>query len=254
VSRPAPVPSGDTFSAYQAALSRGHQAAGRRDLRAALQAYREAAELAQQRVLPLVLIGRTLLGLKRAEEAVRAFDDALERSPTDAGALAGKAEALARLGRQEAAARVLAELERASTAKAAAADIGAAGGLRAEVLAIAAERAWQDGRHEAAVDEWLAGARAHAADGHVDAALDLCQRALLADPGAGRIHLEMSRHYIAAGLLDHAGERLALLGRLIELEPDDELQRGLIELLREKGDGVPQLAGLKRRLDEPSPP
>jgi tetratricopeptide (TPR) repeat protein len=253
VSPPAPGSGGDRFAAYQEALSRGHQAAGRRDLRAALVAYREAAEMADERALPHVLVGRTLLGLKRAEEALDSFDTALERSPADAGALAGKMEALVRLGRRDAAAQVRAQLEEASAAAERAADAALAGGPRAEVLAIAAERAWSDGRHETAVDEWLAAARAHAADGHVDAALDLCQRALLADPGAARVHLEMSRSYLAAGLLEHAVERLNLLARLVQLEPDASLQRALVEVVREHAERAPELAALAERLDEPSP-
>ncbi|HVM30643.1 MAG TPA: hypothetical protein VM305_07760 [Candidatus Limnocylindrales bacterium] len=245
------APPDDAIAAYQDALSRGHLATARRDHKAALESYRAAAALAGQRPLPHVLVGRALLSLKRNEPALEAFEEALLHDPSDPGALAGKAEALQRLGRREAAAQVRAELERVE--QAGRPGRVPAGSTPAEVLAIAGDRAWHDGRRDVAVEQWLAAARAHAGEGHIDAALDLCQRALLADPGAGAIHLEMSRHYLAGGLVGHAVERLELLARLVELAPDAGLRDELARLVHESADRHPQLAALAARLDEPSP-
>ncbi len=251
--RAAAVPPDDTFAAYQEQLSRGHAAMAGGDVKAALVAYQAAARLADERPLPHVLVGRTLLRLNRGQDALASFERALVQAPSDAVALSGKAEALLRMGRRPEAAAVRAQMESAAADDKRATDGQASALLQPEVLAIAAERAWHDGRVEAAVDEWLAAARAFAAAGQLDAALDVCQRALLANGGAARIHLEMSRLYLAAGMAEQAAERMLLLGRLVELGDDGGLRGALSALARAHAATDPRLAQLAARLDEPSP-
>ncbi|HWH37375.1 MAG TPA: hypothetical protein VNT28_06315 [Candidatus Limnocylindrales bacterium] len=248
-----PTPPEQTFAAYQEHLGRGHQLLARGDAKAALAAYRAAAELADERPLPHVLVGRALLALNRAAEALAAFERALERAAADPSALAGKAEALLRLGRRDDAAAVRQQLDDAAAAATAALAAAAASLPPAEAQALAAERAWQEGRHQAAQAEWLAAARTHAADGHIDAALDACQRALIVDAGAPRVHLEMCRLYIAAGLERQAVERMLLLTRLTELEQLDDVRQALAALAAEHAELDPRLSGLADRLSAPPP-
>jgi tetratricopeptide (TPR) repeat protein len=95
------------YERYKDALRRGHVAALRDRLGVALEAYAEAATIAPERALPHAAQGSVLLRLGRAEDALRAYDAALNRSPGDEGGLAGKAEALRALGRRIDAADVL---------------------------------------------------------------------------------------------------------------------------------------------------
>lgn len=87
------------YERYKEALRRGHVAALRDRLDAAAVAYREAAEIAPERALPHVSLGSVLVRLRRPEEALAAYGVALDRSPRDESAQAGRAEALAALGR-----------------------------------------------------------------------------------------------------------------------------------------------------------
>lgn len=99
--------SGSIYEAYKAALRRGHLAVLRGEFEAALEAYREAAEIVPERALPHTSIGTVELRRGRPGEALAAFEAALERSPEDEGALAGLADTLAALGRRAAAAEAL---------------------------------------------------------------------------------------------------------------------------------------------------
>jgi tetratricopeptide (TPR) repeat protein len=132
-----PTPPEQTFAAYQEHLGRGHQLLARGDAKAALAAYRAAAELADERPLPHVLVGRALLALNRAAEALAAFERALERAAADPSALAGKAEALLRLGRRDDAAAVRQQLDDAAAAATAALAAAAASLPPAEAQALA---------------------------------------------------------------------------------------------------------------------
>jgi tetratricopeptide (TPR) repeat protein len=87
------------YERYKEALRRGHVAALRDRLDAAVLAYREAADLAPERALPHASLGSVLVRLRRPEEALAAYGLALDRSPRDESAQAGRAEALAALGR-----------------------------------------------------------------------------------------------------------------------------------------------------------
>lgn len=68
--------------------------------------------------------------------------------------------------------------------------------------------------------------------GHHDAALDACLRALALDSSALRIHLEIARAWLARGWPDRAAQRLALLERLLALQPDKQVAAAARELFR----------------------
>jgi tetratricopeptide (TPR) repeat protein len=86
------------YERYKEALRRGHVAALRDRLDAALVAYTEAAEIAPERALPHASVGSVLVRLGRPEEALAAYTIALLRAPRDESAQAGRAEALVALG------------------------------------------------------------------------------------------------------------------------------------------------------------
>jgi tetratricopeptide (TPR) repeat protein len=87
------------YERYKEALRRGHVSAIRGRLEQAAVAYGEAAAIAPERALPHVSLGSVLLQIGRAEDAVAAFSNALERAPRDETALEGRADALSGLGR-----------------------------------------------------------------------------------------------------------------------------------------------------------
>jgi tetratricopeptide (TPR) repeat protein len=245
----------DLLVAYQEALRRGHQALLAGKPRDALAEYGRAAALADDRPLPHLSLGRALMALDRPADALEAFGRARERATADPAALRGMADALLRLGRRDEADKLAAEIERlAHEPPRSAAEAAAEAAMpRAEVLTIAAERAWHDRRVDTAIEQWLAAARAHAADGQLDAALDVCQRALLADAGDARVQLELCRLYVARGWHEQAVERMQLLGRLMELEPLPEVRSGLARLAREQAADEPRLAALAEQLETPPP-
>jgi tetratricopeptide (TPR) repeat protein len=88
------------YEQYKEALRRGHMAALRGRLDAAAGAYREAARIAPDRSLPYVGLGGVLSRLGKPDEALTAYGAALDRSPSDEGALRGRADVLATLGRR----------------------------------------------------------------------------------------------------------------------------------------------------------
>jgi tetratricopeptide (TPR) repeat protein len=245
----------DVFARYREALEKGHQAVTRGKPREALVHYEEAASLAPARPTPHVCIAGVLLRTGRTDEALAAFDRALERAPDDASALSGKAAALDAAGRSEEAAEVTARLadserrgrqqRRDARADATALEAERSGALsRPEILHFAGEQAWIAGRRDTALEQWLEAARAYADAGHPDAALESAQRALLAAPSSPRVHLEMSRLYIRRGWIDRAAERLVLIERLLELEPDPVLRTHVRDLAAAHASSHPGLAAL----------
>jgi tetratricopeptide (TPR) repeat protein len=88
------------YERYKDALRRGHVAAVRDRLDAALVAYSEAAEIAPERALPHASLAAILVKLGRREEAVAAYGRAIDRAPLDEVALSGRAEVLAMVGRR----------------------------------------------------------------------------------------------------------------------------------------------------------
>ncbi|MFM2105138.1 MAG: Tetratricopeptide repeat [Chloroflexota bacterium] len=97
----------ELYERYREALLRGHLAARRGEPEIALTCYEEAAAVAPDRPLPHSAQGAILLQLGRARDAEHAFAAALERAPADHGSLAGRGEALARIGRPSEAAATL---------------------------------------------------------------------------------------------------------------------------------------------------
>lgn len=95
------------YERYKDALRRGHVAALRGRLDAALVAYGEAADIAPERPLPHASLGSVLAKLGRTDDALAAYAVALERGPRDETALEGRAEVLASLGRRVEAADAL---------------------------------------------------------------------------------------------------------------------------------------------------
>ena len=95
------------YERYKDALRRGHIAAQRGRPEEALAAYREAIEIAPDRVLPYVSIAGVLARLGRQDEALVAFDRALDLAPSDEPALRGRAATLVALGRRADAADTL---------------------------------------------------------------------------------------------------------------------------------------------------
>jgi tetratricopeptide (TPR) repeat protein len=95
------------YERYKDALRRGHVAAQRSHFDEALEAYGEAARIAPARPLPFVSIGSVLVRLGKSTEAIGAFDMALEKVPTDEGALRGRTDALLAIGDRVGAAETL---------------------------------------------------------------------------------------------------------------------------------------------------
>jgi tetratricopeptide (TPR) repeat protein len=88
------------YERYKDALRRGHVAALRNRLDAAIEAYSKAASIAPDRPLPQSAIGGILVRMERLPEAIAAYDRALALAPRDEAALRGRADAQAALGRR----------------------------------------------------------------------------------------------------------------------------------------------------------
>ena len=104
-----------------------------------------------------------------------------------------------------------------------------------EGLLVTAERMVAQGRQSLAISAWLAAATRYSASGHLDAALDTCLRALLAESGSAAIHLELSRLYFMHGWHQRAVDHLLLLDKLLRLEPNPEVRGGVSELAAQYG-------------------
>lgn len=168
------------YERYKDALRRGHVAAERSRTDAALEAYGEAARLAPDRALPLVGIGNVLARIGKADEALAAFDAALERAPTDEAALRRRADLLIDAGERAAAAATL------------------------DRLALTLERA---GRHEAALDVAgraleLAESRSHRSG--LRALIGRARTRATTDPGMA-VALERAESMLEARVLTDEG-------------------------------------------------
>ncbi len=95
------------FEQYKDALRRGHVAALHGKLEAAVSAFEAAAAIAPDRALPQVSLAQVLERLGRDRDADAAYTAALQRSPTDEGALRGRASLRMAMGRSLDAARDL---------------------------------------------------------------------------------------------------------------------------------------------------
>ena len=224
------------FKRYSESLRTGHQLAARGKNRDALKHYEEAARLAPERARPHVAVGDMQVRLRRAKQALEAYDRALAAEPADADALTGRATALLALGRRAEAAEVTAQLEALRAPGGAGRQLPSpmdeAQLTGAEALRAAGERALRAGDRPGAIDAWLRESRAHRADLHFDAAIDACLRALSLSSGAPRVHLELADIYFRHGWLDLGAERVRLLDLLLSTEdaPDPELHAELTRL------------------------
>ena len=242
-----PTPDG-RFERYQAALQSGHEQLRQGKLKQALDQYRTAAGLGEQRALPHVLSAGVLIRMGRIKDALSEYDKALALDPDDRSAVGGKARTLRAAGRMAEAAPLEARLgeleEDAETQRLASAVAGAGGTESAEGLLVLAERMIDRGRSDAAINAWLTAAQRYAAGGHLDAALDVCLRALLADSGSAVIHLELARLYFLRGWHQRGADHLLLLDKLLALEPNGAVRGGVGELAGRYGTLDSRLAGL----------
>jgi tetratricopeptide (TPR) repeat protein len=112
VGSPAPIPADNAstvslYDRYRDALRGGHLAALRGNRETAARAYLAAAALLPDRAAPYVGLGKVELAASRAEEALAAYQAALQRAPSDTAALDGAARALVALQRPAEAADLL---------------------------------------------------------------------------------------------------------------------------------------------------
>lgn len=98
---------GDLFERYKLALRRGHVAASQGRLDEAVVAYREAIELAPDRVLPYTGLSGVLVRLERPAEALTVLERATERAPSDESAWRARADLLIAANRRADAADAL---------------------------------------------------------------------------------------------------------------------------------------------------
>jgi tetratricopeptide (TPR) repeat protein len=236
------------FERYKEALKQGHVAVFKGHHKEALARYQEAASLADHRPLPYVRLGSVLLQMGRAQDAIAAYDEALARAPDDPQALSGKAAALLAAGKRHQSAELaqqVARLEadqarqRAEQAASTQAAVRAAGPERLLAVAEASQR---DGHAREAVAGFVSAAVGYQQQGHLDAALDACQRALGISLGAPAAHLQMARIYFQRGWVDRGVERLLLLSRLLTLEEDPLTREGVMQLARQHQGSEPRLA------------
>lgn len=220
----------DVYGRYAEALRLGHQRAAEGRFKDALGHYEQAAELGgEMRALPHIAVGGMLLRLGKVRDALAAYERALANEPDDLDALTGRAAALLAAGRRTEAAQVHERITHGgSAAHAPAGDATAT--LNADRLMAAGEEARASRRPSAAIDAWLAESAEHRAAKHFDAALDACLRALALDSSAARSHLELARVWFARGWKDLAAERVALLERLLSMQPDAHVSAALRDL------------------------
>jgi len=174
-------------------------------------------------------------------EAERAEAERLEAERRAAESEAGRAAAAAeaeRVAAEAEAARLEAEAESQRIADA---ERSFPAGER---LVADAEGALDAGDRDGAVDSFIKAAASFAAGGSVDAAIDACQHALTTAPGSAAAHLWLARLYFERGWNDRAVEKVLLLERLLDLEPDDEVREGMLALAREHEANEPGLAAV----------
>jgi tetratricopeptide (TPR) repeat protein len=235
---------------YKEALRQGHEAVVNGRPREAVQHYEEAGRLAGHRPLPFVSMGRVYLQMRRPQEALAAFDEALRRAPADVSALRGKAAALEAAGRREEGAllaRRAAELTAMERAGHPAGPVPADEGHDAEGLFSAASEARERADDAQAVDSFLDAAVAYAERNQWSAAMDACYRALETAPGDLRVHLAMAGLYLRRGWPHLGVERLTLIERLLDIDPDPDARAAVQDLARDFHSLDPALERLARR-------
>ena len=228
--------SGAVSERYKDALRRGHEAVVKGRPREAVKHYEEAGRLAEQRPLPFVSMGSVLLQMRQPRDAIRAFDEALRRAPTDIEAMRGMADALEADGRQDEAralGRRAAELEAMERAGRRIAHGSDERSLVLERHVTEGERLHRQGDVEGAVAAFLSAAAGYTQQNSFDAALDACLRALEARPGAIDAHLMMAGMYLRRGWRELGVERVVLLDRRLQLDEDPRRRSALQALARD---------------------
>ena len=235
---------------YKEALRKGHEAVINGRPADAVRHYQEAGRLAPQRPLPFVSTGTVYLQMRRPQEALAAFDEALRRAPADVPALRGKAQALEAAGRRDEAAL----LARRATELVAMERAGRPGGPALaddgrdpEGLFRSAIEARARAESERAVDAFLDAAVAYAGRNQWAAATDACFRALETAPGDVRVHLAMAGLYLRRGWPQLGVERLTLILRFLDVEPDPDARAAVHDLARDFHALDPALEHMARR-------
>ena len=96
-----------------------------------------------------------------------------------------------------------------------------------DALLASAEDAEQAGDDEKLRSLLVLAARAYGREGRFEAGLDAMHRLLQRDPGNVEAHIELVELYVARGWNSLAAEKLVLLGRLAELDDDQETRQRL---------------------------
>jgi Tfp pilus assembly protein PilF len=221
---------------YKEALRRGHVAVVKGRPREAVQHYQEAADLAEKRPLPFVSMGSVYLQMRQPREALRAFDQALQRAPDDLEAMRGKARALEADGKRDEA-RALASriaeqdaLQQAGQRPAPAVDPRSAE-LEGHIWAGAQARA--SGDLETACKAYLAAANGYAAANDFNAALDACLCALEARPGHIDVHFTMAVIYLRRGWVELGVQRVLLVDHRLDVDEDSRRRAAVHALARD---------------------
>jgi cytochrome c-type biogenesis protein CcmH/NrfG len=237
----------DLSTRYKEALRLGHVAVAKGRPREAVQHYEEAGRLAGERPLPFISMGSVYLRMRQPQDALRAFDEALERSPNDTEAMRGKVRALEADGKGDEARALAARLteleamERAGQSSGAAVDERVLN-LERRVAAGFAARARGEPAH--AVGAFLAAAHGYAQQNRLDAALEACYRALEVTPGTLDAHMLMAALYLRRGWSELGVERLLLIEQRLSIDLDPRRRARLQALARDHRTIHPELQRL----------
>jgi tetratricopeptide (TPR) repeat protein len=112
------------------------------------------------------------------------------------------------------------------------------------LLLAAAEAAYDAGDRDAARRGALAAADAFGRAGHVAAAIDACSVALTIAPDDPDLHLALVELYLDRGWRSHAAQKLALLGRLADLDSDVTAHARLCAIISAEFADHPELTAL----------
>ena len=228
------------FEQYKDALRRGHVALLGGELDAALAAYREAAELVPDRPLPHASLGTVLARLGRRDDALTAFDHALELAPADDATLKARATALEEMAAAGLAVEAPAGVSHDRAEPPEASPPGATWPAidlpspppppvvgpppDPTVLQAEADAFLDAGDAASARDPLLLAMSVHRDAGRLDAALDACLQLLAIAPGDPRVHLAIANLELDRGWRSVATEKIELLLRLTSLSGDAQAE------------------------------
>jgi tetratricopeptide (TPR) repeat protein len=233
--------------AYREALRRGHVAVVKGRPREAIAHYEEAGRLAAQRPLPYVSIGSIYLQMRHPREALSAFDEALRRAPGDVDAMRGKIAALEADGRSDAAQSLVrrsAELEAMERASRGSATVDEERRRELEKRVAEGHGARAAGELDHAAAAFHAAAIGYAAEGHFEAAMDACLRALESRPGAIDVHFTMAHLYLSRGWAELGVQRVMLIEERLDIDADPRRRAALRALARDYRSLAPELERL----------